>query len=638
MSPPSLWSPVRIRALSLPHRLTMAAMGTGFASNEGAVTDRLVHYLARRAEGGVALVTTEAASVDPSGTPFPPALAVDHDGRIDGLRRLTAAVHARGARISMQIYHAGRQMSRRVSGRQPVAPSAVPCPLVREMPRALAADEVAALVDRFGAAAARARESGFDAVEIHGAHGYLIHQFLTPLANRREDDWGGDLRGRARFALDVVRQVRERVGPHFPIFFKLSAEDHLPGGLTIDDTLAVGRWLGESGVDALVVSAGTYASFDWIVQPITRPRGCLREYAARFRAGTGLPIVAVGRINDPRLADEIVTRGDADLVQMGRALLADPDLPRKARSGTPIRPCITCNDCLADLMRASPIHCAVNPEMGRETGLPAPAASTRRRVAVVGGGPAGMQAALVARERGHDVTLIEASGALGGRLELADRPRYKREVGAFRAYLARRVAEAGVTIRLGARASLEDLRRLAADAVIAATGARLTYPAIEGARAPLVMTAEQCLASAPPAGGHAVVVGGGSTACEVACHLRELGWDVTLLVPRADLARDLESVTRHAVAGEVARLGVRVRRDARVEKIGDGVVRHADASGASTAESAALVVLADAHVAPDDSWRELAGPWSLDAVGDSAEPGDLGAAIRSATDAASRLG
>lgn len=639
-APASLWSPIMLGALRLRHRLVMAAMGTGFATPEGTVTDRLVRYLARRAEGGIALVTTEAAAVDASGAPFPGVLRADDDALLPGLSRLTEAVHACRVPIALQIYHAGRQMSRRVSGREPVAPSAVPCPLVRDVPRALDGEEVAALVERFADAAARARAAGFDAVEVHGAHGYLIHQFLSPLANQRTDAWGGDLAGRARFALEVVRRIRARLGRSFPVVFKLCAEDRLPGGLTLEDTLVVGRWLEEAGVDALVVSAGTYASFEWIVQPLTMPPACLRPWAARFRRALRIPVATVGRIHDPALAEAIVAGGDADLVAMGRALLADPDLPQKAEAGRPeaIRPCIACNDCLARLMRTEPIRCPLNPELGREAEFPLPRAPRSRRVVVVGGGPAGMQAALVARERGHEVTVLEAEPALGGRLRLAARPAFKREVGALVPYFARRLDEAGVAVRLSARATPGDVERLGPDVVIVATGARRALPEIPGLDAARVETAEQCLASEPEAGGCAVVLGHTSAACEVACYLRERGLEVTLLAPGRDLARDVEALTRKGLLAELGRQGVRVVREARVERIHDGALHWSDGTGVRANAPVTLVVVAGPLVPEDGLLGALrAKGFAVYAAGDCAGPGDLATAIHGATGVAANL-
>jgi len=636
----SLWSPITLGTLVLRHRLMMAAMGSGFPTADGAVTDRLVRYLARRAEGGVALVTTEATAVDPSGAPYPSVLRADDDAQLPGLRRLAQAVHAAGAPISMQLYHAGRQMSRRMSGRQPLAPSAIPCPLVREMPRALDADEILPLIERFADAAARAQAAGFDAVEVHGAHGYLVHQFLTPLANQRTDAWGGDLRGRARFALEAVRGIRARVGRGFPILFKLSAEDRLPGGLTIDDTLTVGRWLEEAGVDALIVSAGTYGSFEWIVQPLAMPQACLRAYAARFSAVVAIPVVAVGRVTDPAIAEDIVARGEAALVAMGRALLADPDLPAHARAGRgdAVRPCITCNDCLTQLMKAQPIRCAINPEMGREADFPPPRVAAPKRVLVVGGGMAGIHAALAARERGHEVTLHESGAELGGRFRLAGRPAWKEEAGALVPYLTRRLHQAGVATRLGAPVTLEHVKSLAPDEVVVATGARALPPDVPGIGGPHVRTAEECLAGVPDGGGDAVVLGEGNVACEVACYLRERGREVTILAPGRDLARDVEPQTRKGVLAQVERLGVGVARECRVEEVREREVSFTDGDGRSTSVPAALVVVAGPPVPDDEFARTLAAAgWTPHAVGDCAGLGDLAGAVHGATDLARRL-
>ncbi len=636
----SLWSPVTLGTLVLRHRLVMAAMGSAFPAADGTVTDRLVRYLARRAEGGVALVTTEATAVDASGAPFPGVLRADDDVQLPGLRRLAQAVHAAGAPISMQLYHAGRQMSRRMSGRQPLAPSAIPCPLVREMPRALDAGEIPPLIERFADGAARAQAAGFDAVEVHGAHGYLVHQFLTPLANQRTDAWGGDLRGRARFALEVVRRIRARVGPAFPILFKLSAEDRLPGGLGLDDTLTVGRWLEEAGVDALIVSAGTYGSFEWIVQPLAMPQACLRAYAARFSAALTIAIVAVGRVTDPATAEDIVARGDATLVAMGRALLADPDLPAKARAGRgdAVRPCITCNDCLTQLMKAQPIRCAINPEMGREADFPLPPAAASKRVLVVGGGVAGIHAALAARERGHDVTLFEAGAELGGRLRHAHRPSWKKEAGTLVPYLVRRLREAGVAPRLDARITVEHVESLAPDDVVVATGARAVLPDLPGIQGPSVVTVEHCLAGDPGAGGSAVVLGATNAACEAACHLREHGRDVTLLTPGRDLARDVEPQTRKGVVSQLGRLGIRVLHEARVEEIRDGEVRFTDNAGRPASVAAALVVVV-AEAAPDDGLARAltAAGWTPHTVGGCAGGDDLAGAVHGATELARQL-
>lgn len=635
-----LFRPIRVGALGLKNRMIMPAMGTAYANADGTVSDRMVRFLSRRAQGGVALVVTELAAVDPSGVAFEREFRVDDDRYLDGLHLLARSVKAAGAAVALQVYHPGRQMSSRFGRRQPVAPSAIPCPLIKEMPRALELGEIHELVEQFARAAARAKAAGFDAVELHGAHGYLLHQFLSPLSNQRTDAYGGDPERRARFPLEVVRRTRELVGRELAILYKLSAEDRLPGGLTLADTLPVARRLAEAGVDALTVSAGTYASFEWVVQPIVQPRGCLRAEASSFKRALDIPVVAVGRINDPALAEEILRNGDADLVALGRALLADPDLPRKVRQGRPdeVRRCIVCNECIRTVFMTQPLRCAVNPETGREAEFPPLPARAPKRVLVVGGGPGGMEAATVACQRGHTVTLLEARGELGGTLRIADRAGYKREVGSLAPSLARRLEEVGVAVKLKTPATVERVRELEPDVVIIATGARSVMPEVPGIDEPYVCTAEECLAGEPAPGGEAVILGAGDTACEVACFLRERGFGVTMLARGTKVARNLEPVTRKAVTRLVQALGIRVLIQVQVEEIRDREVRLRDASGQRMAIPATLVVIAQGVVQDDRLRRALeAEGRAVYALGDCVKPGNVADAMHAAADIALQL-
>ncbi len=645
MTPPepadSLFTPVSVGSLALPNRIVMAALGTDFAEADGRISDRLIRFLARRARGGVGLVVTEATAVAASGAPFPGVPRADDDRYLDGLARLARAVKAEGARVALQLYHAGRQMSARLSGMQPVAPSAIPCPMIRTLPRALEAPEIEDLVERFALAAARARAAGFDAVEINGGHGYLLHQFLSPLSNARDDDWGGDAERRSRFALEVVARIRRRLGRDFPLLYKLSAEEYLPGGLTLEDTVPLGRRLVEAGVDAVIVSAGTYASFGWLVQPALRPQGCLRRHAAAFRRALAVPVVAIGRLQDPAMLRAMLGAGEADLFALGRALLADPDWPQKAWRGDleAIRPCIACNQCLRRLFAPEPINCSVNPEAGREDADARASTATPRRVVVIGGGPAGMMAAASAREIGHEVILLEAEGALGGRLRAAARVPYRGEMGALVRHLARRLEDGGVEVRLGARATPDSVRALGADVVIRATGGRPAIPDVPGIGHPSVQTAERLLVEGverAAGGGPVVVVGDTFVACDLAETLDEAGIPVTLLCPvdQRRLAFEAEGVTRRALLAALEERRIPVVFEAVLTAVRDGKVEYRDRDGLTATLPAARVALA--FGAEDD--EAGAAAWAGTApvvlsIGDCLTPGGVLGAIHGAAEA-----
>jgi 2,4-dienoyl-CoA reductase-like NADH-dependent reductase (Old Yellow Enzyme family)/thioredoxin reductase len=641
VSPGVLWEPIRIGGLALRNRIVMAALGTDFAEPDGTISERLIDFLARRARGGAGLVVTEATAVDASGVPFPGVPRADDNRYLDGLGRLAAAIRREGAAAALQIYHAGRQMSERISGRQPVAPSAVPSPAVRALPRALEADEVEALVECFAEAAARARAAGFDAVEVNAGHGYLIHQFLSPLANRRDDDWGGDPERRGRFLLEIVRRIRERAGPDFPLLVKVSSEEHAPGGLTLADTVETARALARAGVGAIVASSGTYASFEWLVQPGLAPQGCLRASAAALRRALSIPVVAIGRLQDPAMLEAMIRGGEADLVALGRALLADPDWPRKAQAGDldAIRPCITCNQCLRRLFGPEPINCAVNPEAGRE-GEPAPPRAARpRRVVVIGGGPGGMAAAALARERGHGVTLLEAEPELGGRLRAAARVPYHGEMGRLARHLEHRLTALGVEVRLGTRATPEALRSLRPDAVIRATGGRPFVPDVPGARSPHVVSAERCLLTLAPGREAVVVAGDTAVACDVAESLRDAGHAVTLLCPsaRGRLAYEAESVTRRALLAALERRRIPVLFEATLEAIHADRVNYRTPEGRASllARRVVLAFGADPDEAGVRDFAEVAPV--VESVGDCWSPGGVLGAIHGAAAAVDRL-
>jgi mycofactocin system FadH/OYE family oxidoreductase 2 len=479
-----LLSPIRIGRLELPNRVLITAHATNYVDADGFPDSRAVHYYAERARGGAALMVTGASSVHPT-SPMVRGVVNAHDPRVvPSWRAIADAVHGHGGRIMVMLTHMGRV------GRMPdTRPLVAPSPLIdgnfhQAVPHELASREIGELVDAFARGAARVRESGMDGVELQGAHGYLIAQFLSPAANRRADGYGGDLAGRLRFCREVVAAVRRAVGGDHTVGIRLSADELIPGGLALDETRDVVRRLEADGqLDFVDVSAGTDADLMSLATHIPSmyfPPANLVPLAAAIKRVTALPVFCAGGIRDPVLAETIVATGQADMVGMTRAHIADPHLVAKLRDGRPddVRKCIGCMQaCLEALANGQPIGCVYNPVTGREREWAELAPAPRsRRIVVIGGGPGGLEAARVAVLRGHRVLLFEAADRLGGQLHLAARlPRRESFLEIVR-FLGSQVAKLGVEVRLGQRADVDLVRAAGPDAVVVATGSRPALP------------------------------------------------------------------------------------------------------------------------------------------------------------------
>jgi NADPH-dependent 2,4-dienoyl-CoA reductase/sulfur reductase-like enzyme len=504
------------------------------------------------------------------------------------------------------------------------------------VPHELTAGEIDQIVEDYAKAADLAREAGFDFVEVHGAHGYLPSNFLSPLDNRREDPYGGSLENRARFSLEVARAIIATVGREMPLVWRINGDDGMPGGLTIDETVEVCKWLEDAGVAAISVSAGTWHTLHVTLAPMFVPRGHMVEYAAAVKRAVSVPVIAVGRLDDPELAARVVADGAADLVLLGRALIAEPDWPVKVEEGrfNELRPCIACNACVDLVGRGERARCSVNPEAGRELEWEVVPAHAARRVMVIGSGPAGMEAARIARIRGHAVSIWEKAGQLGGKLEVAGLAPSKREVLRFRDHQARRLHELGVDIHLHSEVTPEVVAAEAPDVVVVATGAEPIVPPIPGIGAAMVHDAQQILRGdvAVAAGERVVVIGGSATGCETAEHLVGEGADVTIIEMRPGVGFGIEAITRRHLVRELKRSGVKILTGAKVIMIEDDHVLY-EAGGETHAVEADCVALAlGFRPAGNALAAAIEGP-QVFVLGDASRPADFVSAINSGADA-----
>lgn len=422
-----LFSPVRINTIELKNRAVMPPMATGFGNRDSTVSDRLVRYLERRAQGGVGLVITEVCAVDPRGKGFPSEIGVWSDEFIPGLSRIPEAIHRAGGRVALQLHHAGRETVRSFIGADPEAPSPLPSAILNQPCVEMTVERIGEVTKAFAEGARRAREAGFDAVELHGAHGYLLCQFLSPFSNVRTDAYGGSEENRARFVLDIIRAVRAGVGKDFPVLIRVSSDELIKEGYDLNFMKRLAPKLADAGVDAIHASLGVYSTPGTLsIASADMEEGFNLFRAREIRGVAGVPVIGVGRITDPRAADEALARGDADLISMGRQLLADPDTIAKAERGDldDIRLCLSCNQGCIDRLNyeMKAVTCTINPDCGYEYKTAAPAPGAGKKVWVIGAGPAGLSAAMSAMEREHRVTVLERGTAPGGQLIPASMP------------------------------------------------------------------------------------------------------------------------------------------------------------------------------------------------------------------------
>jgi 2,4-dienoyl-CoA reductase-like NADH-dependent reductase (Old Yellow Enzyme family) len=483
-----LLTPARIGGVEIKNRIVMPPMTTRTADAEGFVTDATIAYYMARVRGGVGLITAEMASPEKAGRHRRHELGIYDDRFLPGLTRLAADIRRGGAKASIQLGHAGGHTRADICGETPIAPSAIPHPVFEVtnetiVPEAMSRDRIAATISAFAQAAARAQTAGFDCVEIHAAHGYLISQFLTPFENRRTDEYGGALANRARVGLDVLRAVKAAVHG-IPVIYRLSVDDYFPDGISFAEGRQVALWAAEAGADALHIAAGHYRSLpsvERMIPPMAYPEATFLDYAAEIRRAVRVPVIAVGRLGDPVRASAAVETGKADFIALGRTLIADPDWVEKLARGEPSRRCIACNTCVNEMRGGAQLRCVVNGAAGQELRFAQAAAVQGERIAVIGAGPAGLTyAGLVAEQ--NTVTVFEREASAGGAFRYVGKAPLFQDVAASQssldAYVQQLVAACerkGATFRYQIDVSRYPDLLATFDRVVIATGARYRF-------------------------------------------------------------------------------------------------------------------------------------------------------------------
>ena len=633
----ALFQPVKIGKMEVKNRLAVPPMGTGFAADGGYVSDRLISYHEARARGGFGLIIVEVTAIDGErGLGSGHQLCIYDDKFIPGFKKLADTVHKYGTRLAVQLYHPGRMtFPHFLGGREPVAPSAVPDPIFRQVPHELTFDEIKQLVEKYAQGARRVKEAGCDAAEFHGAHGYLISEFMSAYANKRSDEYGGGFEGFLRFPLEIVRRARELVGPDFPLLFRISADEMVPQGRTVPESIDMAKRLIEAGVNAIDVSIGVPESSYYTSAPQDMKQRFNADTAAKFKAALKVPVIVAGRINEPAVAEEIIKSGKADLVSLGRQSLTDPDWPDKVAAGKAgdIVKCLSCNEgCIEGLviwLRPS-ITCVQNLALGREEEYAQPRVKKPKKVLVAGGGPGGLEAARTAALRGHKVILFEKDGYLGGQARLASIPPGKEVYQEVAKSRIKAIKELGVDIRMGQRLTADTVKEIRPDVLIIATGSEPAILNIPGINRKNVITASKALAGTET-GDNVLVIGGGLVGCETADYLSSQGKNVTLVEMLKHTARDIGPAARFFLRKRLKERQVKILTQTTVKSISDDAVVVDTPGVEQRIGPFDTIVLAAGATSINELEAQLKGQVpEIYVIGDAVKPGKILSAVEKA--------
>jgi 2,4-dienoyl-CoA reductase-like NADH-dependent reductase (Old Yellow Enzyme family)/thioredoxin reductase len=607
------------------------------ASSTGEASQEIIAYYEERAKGGCGLIITEITRIDEEyGVGCSNQLSLTKPQHVPQLERLVRTVHKYDTKIFVQLHHPGREThSVLIEGRQIVAPSPIMCKRTMEMPRELTTEEVEGLVKKFVTGAKLAQMAGVDGVELHGAHGYLINQFLSPYSNHRKDRFGGDFIKRMRFITEIILGIKHICGPDFPISVRLSGDEFVEGGLKIEDSIKIARYLESIGIDAINVSSGTYESGVTIIEPTSYPQGWKRHLAAGIKQAVKIPVIAVSTVKKPEFAESLLEEGTVDFVAVGRSQLADPDWSNKAMEGRDedIRPCIGCLYCIETLGKGGVLKCAVNPRVGRELEFSIPDKNGEgRAVAIIGGGPAGMEAALILADRGFKPVLFEKSSQLGGALRLAGMPPGKGLMTDFVEFQKRELLRSRVEVRLNTAPTIEDIQALEPYAVFWAAGAEPIIPTIPGVDNAHVFTANDILNGEDSFKDvRTIVIGSGMTGCETAELLASQGNNVTIIEMQEQIGNGIYAPILYDITQKLKKYNVEVVTNHKVASIGsDSVTVVHTKSGQPQTFPADRVVLSLGVKSQRGFIAQLeeAFPSKVRVIGDSTKAGKVSDAIR----------
>lgn len=633
----NLLSPGKIGNLELRNRTIFPPMGTAMAK-DGEVTERHIRYHARRAQGGCGMNIVEISGVHYSAA-YPSKIGLYDDKFLPGLTRLASAIKEAGGKACIQLWHGGRQNASDYGA--PWAPSAIPCPLVKEMPHEITIAEIQEVVAAFGEAADRAKRAGFDAVEIHAAHGYLLDGFLSPHSNKRTDEYGGSFENRIRITLEAIAAVRKSVGKDFPILIRVSISANVEGGLTAEEGFKAVKLYEEAGVDAIDVSQGNYVSLPYTIPPYFLPQGVNVANAAEVKKFVKIPVVVAGRMITPEFAEQVLESGAADFISLGREQLADPDFVKKAAAGqaSDIVRCIACDQgCIGRVWTQGGVSCVFNPLTGHESEIVIKPADTKKKILVIGGGPAGLEAARVAAERGHSVVLFEKTGRLGGQFLIAGTAPHKEIFTDSAIHLGYRAQKAGVDVRLYTEASPDNITAVKPDEIIIAAGSdplTLNIPGIDGSNvyeARAFMGSSNYIAEAD-----IVVIGGGLVGLEAAEILTCQGKKVAVVEMLDKVGKDMDTLVMPYFDDFIKKHGLTIHTDSKCVKIGPDFVE-IEKNGENVRLSCQAVVIATG-ARSNKRVEELVKPMNIPyhVIGDANRPSKVLNAIWSGNEIARSL-